>query len=118
MKPIIQLFGESFLYSCSFAQTHAYEEFVPEHVLVYQISGQTLIYHQQGEMVLEEGQILLARRNQFAKSTKMPAKDKAYQCVSILLTNERLQQFALDHAVFCGDRFMGTKIYCWDRIRS
>jgi AraC-like DNA-binding protein len=109
MKPVIQLYGESFLYSCSFAQTHAYEQFVPEHVLAYQISGQTRIYHQQREMVLEEGQILLARRNQFAKSIKIPAKDKAYQCVSILLTNERLQQFALDHAIFCGERYHGRK---------
>jgi AraC-like DNA-binding protein len=109
MKPVIQLFGESFLYTCSFAQTHGYEQFVPEHLLVYQISGKTRIYHQRGEMVLEEGQVLLARGNQFAKSIKIPAKDKAYQCVSVFLTKDRLQQFALDNAIYCGQRYHGHK---------
>jgi len=109
MKPVIRIFGESFLYSCSFDKTHTYEQFVPEHVLAYQISGQTQIYHQRGEMVLEEGQILLARRNQFAKSIKVPAKEKAYQCISVLLTSDRLQQYALDNDVFCHEKYFGSK---------
>src|SRR6201992_1359639 len=109
MKPVMQLFGESFLYTCSFSQTHAYEQFVPEHILAFQISGQTQIYHQRGEMILEEGQILLARGNQFAKSIKVPAKDKEYQCVSVLLTNERLQQFAIDNDIICKEKYHGSK---------
>jgi AraC-like DNA-binding protein len=109
MKPVVQIFGESFLYSCSFDKTHTYEQFVPENLLAYQISGQTQIYHQRGEIVLKEGHILLARRNQFAKSIKIPARDEAYQCISVLLTNDRLQQFALDNDVFCGDKYHGSK---------
>jgi AraC-like DNA-binding protein len=109
MKPVIRIFGESFFYSCSIEKTHAYEQFVPESVLVYQVSGQTQIYHQRGEMVLEEGQILLARRNQFAKSIKIPGKDKEYQCMSVILTNARLRQFALDHDIICKDKYHGTK---------
>jgi AraC-like DNA-binding protein len=105
MKPVIQIFGEAFLYSCTFNKTYSYEKFVPEHVLVYQISGQTQIYHQRGEMLLEEGQFLLARRNQFAKSIKIPAADKAYQCISVLLPNDRLQQFALDNDIHCEERY-------------
>ena len=73
MKPVIQLFGESFLYSCSFDKATVYEQFVPEHVLVYQISGQTQIYHQRGEMLLQEGDILLARRNK-ARNTTLGAR--------------------------------------------
>jgi AraC family transcriptional regulator, exoenzyme S synthesis regulatory protein ExsA len=110
MNPVIyQIFGESFLYACSFDKAHTYEQFVPENLLVYQISGQTQIYHQRGEMVLEEGQILLARRNQFAKSIKVPAKDKEYQCISVILTNEQLQQFALDNDIFCDEKYHGNK---------
>jgi len=109
MKPVVQIFGESFLYSCSFDKAHTYEQFVPESLLAYQISGQTQIYHQRGEMVLEEGQILLARKNQFAKSIKIPAKDAAYQCISVLLTDDRLQQFALDNDIFCGEKYHGSK---------
>jgi AraC-like DNA-binding protein len=109
MKPVIQIFGESFLYSCAFDKTYTYEQFIPEHSLVYQISGETQIYHQLGEMVLEEGQFLLARRNQLAKSVKIPAANKEYQCLSVLLTNDRLQQFALDNDIICEESYRGRK---------
>src|SRR5580704_7310799 len=100
MRPVIQLLGESFIYACTFDKGYTYEQFVPEHLLAYQISGQTQIFHQRGEMVLEEGQFLIGRRNQFAKSIKIPAADKEYQCISVLLTNDRLQKFALDNDIF------------------
>jgi AraC-like DNA-binding protein len=109
VKPVIQIYGESFLYTCAFDKTYTYEQFVPEHLLAYQISGQTLIYHQRGEMVLEEGQFLLGRRNQFAKSIKVPAADKEYQCISIIMSNDRLQRYALDNEITCEERYHGAK---------
>jgi AraC-like DNA-binding protein len=118
MKPVIRIFEESFLYSCSFDKAHIYEQFVPEHVLAYQISGQTQIYHQRGEMVLEEGHILLARRNQFAKSIKIPAKDKPYECVSLLLTGDKLEQFALDNDILCDEKYHGIKNILFEQNSS
>jgi AraC family transcriptional regulator, exoenzyme S synthesis regulatory protein ExsA len=109
MRPVIQMLGESFIYSCTFNKAFTYEQFVPEHILAYQISGQTQIFHQRGEMVLEEGQLLLAHRNQFAKSIKIPAADKEYQCLSVVLTNERLRQYALDNEIYGGDKYPGKK---------
>jgi AraC family transcriptional regulator, exoenzyme S synthesis regulatory protein ExsA len=109
VKPVTQLFGDSFLYACTFDKTYTYEKFVPENILAYQISGQTEIYHQRGEMVLEEGQFLLARKNQFAKSIKVPATDAAYQCISVMLTTERLQQYALENGVRCDKRYQGMR---------
>jgi hypothetical protein len=109
VKPVIQIYGESFLYTCSFDKAYTYEQFIPEHLLAYQISGQTLIFHQRGEMVLEEGQFLIGRRNQFAKSIKVPAADKEYQCISVIMTNDRLQQYALDNEITCQERYHGTK---------
>jgi len=110
MNPAVhQIFGEFFLYACSFDRAHTYEQFVPEHLLCYQISGQTHIYHHKGEMVLKEGQILLARRNQFAKSIKIPAKKKEYQCISVILTSDRLQQFALDNDIVCNEKYFESK---------
>ena len=60
-------------------------------------------------MVLEEGQFLIGRKNQFAKSIKVPAADKEYQCISVLLTTERLQQFALQNEISCEDKYHGPK---------
>src|SRR4029077_5538479 len=99
MRPVIQLLGESFIYACTFDKAFSYEQFVPEHLLAYQISGQTHIFHQRGEMKLEEGQLLLARRNQFVKRIKIPAADKEYQCLSLVLSNGRLKQFAMDNEI-------------------
>jgi hypothetical protein len=84
MKPFIRQVGDSFIYSCVFDKTSGYEQFIPESLLAYQISGKTQIYHQKGEMTLEEGQFLLARGNQFAKSIKIPADHRentgAFRC--------------------------------------
>jgi len=109
MRPVIQMLGESFIYACTFDKAFSYEQFVPEHLLAYQISGQTHIYHQRGEMVLEEGQLLLAHRNQFAKSIKIPAADKEYQCFSVVLSSEQLRQFALDNEIACEERYQGKR---------
>src|SRR5258708_36810106 len=109
MRPVIQMLGESFIYTCTFNKAFTYEQFVPEHLLAYQISGQTQVYHQRGEMVLKEGQFLIGRKNQFAKSIKVPAADKEYQCISVLLTNDRLQQFALENGISCEEKYHGPK---------
>jgi AraC-like DNA-binding protein len=109
MRPIIQQLGDSFVYACAFEKAYTYEQFVPEQLLAYQISGRTHIYHQRGEMVLEEGQLLLARRNQFAKSIKIPAENKEYQCISVVLSTDRLRQFALDNGIVCEEKYEGKK---------
>src|SRR5450631_749285 len=109
MKPVIKQLGDSFIYSCVFYKTHIYEQFVLETVLVFQISGQTKIYHQKGGIILEEGQILLARGNQFAKCIKIPADDKEYRCISVLLSSTRLRKFALDNEIICEEKYDGNK---------
>jgi len=109
MNSVSQLFGTTFIHACTFKRAYAYEKFVPEHLFCYQISGQTLIYHQKGEMVLEEGQILLARRNQFAKSIKLPGETEKYRCISIILSTERLRQYALNNNIVCDEKYEGKK---------
>jgi len=109
MRPVIQILGESFVYACTYEKAFTYEQFVPEHLLAYQISGETYIYHQRGELVLEKGQFLLGRRNQFAKSIKVPAKDKEYKCLSVVLSVDRLRQFALENDIACEEKYQGAK---------
>src|ERR1700687_1423918 len=109
MRPVTQMLGESFIYTCTFNKAFTYEQFVPEHLLAYQISGQTHIFHQRGEMVLEEGKLLLAHRNQFAKSIKIPAADKEYQCLSVVLNIQQLRQCALDNEIASEEKYQGRK---------
>jgi AraC-like DNA-binding protein len=109
MRPNIQLLGDSFVYACASDKAFTYEQFVPEHLLAYQISGQTHIYHQRREMILKEGQLLLGRRNQFAKTIKMPGESKEYQCISVVLSIDRLRQFAQDNGIACEEKYEGKK---------
>src|ERR1700743_2853768 len=109
MDRTARLLGGSFVYACTFDECHAYDKFVPESVLAYQITGETRIYHQRGDLVLKEGQILLARGNQFAKSIKIPPEGKEYRCVLVLLTRDRLRDFALANAINCTERFQGIR---------
>ena len=109
MKTTAGVLGGSFVYSCTFDESFAYDKFVPESVLAYQITGQTRIYHQRGDLVLQEGQLLLARGNQFAKSIKVPPEGKEYRCVLVLLTRDRLRNFALANKIACPGRFQGKR---------
>ena len=94
MKKVYPHVADSFVYSCVSEDKWTYEQFVPEHTLAWQISGETHIFHQQGNYILKKNQILLARRNQFAKSLKMPATDPEYRAVSIILKSEDLKKYA------------------------
>lgn len=54
MKTVTPQADDSFVYSCSSADQWGYEQFIPEHILAYQVSGETHIFHQQGTFVLKK----------------------------------------------------------------
>ncbi|WP_118974916.1 helix-turn-helix domain-containing protein [Taibaiella koreensis] len=107
MKSILPSSDDSFVYSCASEDKWGYEQFIPEHILAYQVSGETHIFHQQGTFVLRKNQILLARKNQFAKSLKMPATDPEYKAVSIILRSEDLRRFAAVNNIIPDKRYSG-----------
>lgn len=107
MKAIAPPSTDSFVYSCASEDQWGYEQFIPEHILAFQVSGETHIFHQQGTFVLRKNQILLAHRNQFAKSLKMPGADKEYKVVSIILKSEDLKNFASLYNITCDKRYSG-----------
>lgn len=94
MKIVMPQAEDFFVYSCTSEEQWGYEQFIPEHTLAYQVSGETHIFHQKGTIVLKKNQILLARKNQFAKSLKIPGTDAAYKAISIILKSEDLKKYA------------------------
>lgn len=107
MKMIVPQAADSFVYACSSENKWGYEQFIPEHILAYQVSGETHIFHQQGTFVLRKNQMLLAHRNQFAKSLKIPASDKEYKAVSIIFTPEDLNRIAAINNITCDKQYAG-----------
>ena len=110
--PVTRVLEDSFVYSCTFEQQHSYEQFVPYHVLAFQFSGETRIQHQNGKLVLKKNQILLAQKNQLAKSIKIPAADKVYKSISVIITDTALQQYALDNSIHENKNYQEKKIFC------
>jgi len=109
VMPVTQVLEDSFVYSCTFKKRRGYEQFVPYHVLAFQFSGETYIQHQNGNLVLKKNQILLAQKNQLTKSIKIPAADKEYKSISVIMTDSALQQYAADNSIHENKKYTGEK---------
>jgi AraC-like DNA-binding protein len=101
-------FGNAFVYSCYFDKAFGHEQFVSEHVISYQISGETHIDHQNGVIVLKEGQLMISHRNQLAKAFKYPAKNKEYRSLSVILHAERIRKFGMDQHYALDKKYNGV----------
>ncbi|MBE9598040.1 AraC family transcriptional regulator [Pedobacter sp. MC2016-24] len=100
-------FGNAFLYSCYVDNAFGHEQFVSEHVISFQISGETHIDHQNGVIVLKEGQLMISHRNQLAKAFKYPAKNKEYRSLSVMLHTGRIRKFGMEHHYALDKKYQG-----------
>ncbi len=107
--PVTRVLEDSFVYSCTFGQQYSHEQFVPFHVLAFQFSGETHIQHQTGKLVLKKNQVLLAQKNQLAKSIKIPAADKVYKSMSVIIADATLRQYALNNSIHENKHYTGEK---------
>lgn len=109
VMPVTQVLEDSFVYSCTFEQQRSYEQFVPHHVLAFQFSGETHIRYENGKLTLRKNQMLLTRKNQLAKAIKIPATDKMYKIISVIITDTVLQQYARDNSIHENKNYTGEK---------
>jgi AraC-like DNA-binding protein len=109
VMPDTRVLEDSFVYSCTFEQQRSYEQFVPHHVLAFQFSGETHIQYQNGKLVLKKNQMLLTQKNQLAKAIKIPATDKVYKIISVIITDTALQQYAMDNSIHEKKNYTGEK---------
>jgi hypothetical protein len=65
---------DNLVLSCAFEKYRTHEEFVPEHFLAIQLSGETQMQTPGKTVVYKEGSIMLLRKNQLMRSVKVPAK--------------------------------------------
>ncbi|SEW49622.1 helix-turn-helix domain-containing protein [Chitinophaga arvensicola] len=100
-------FGDAFVYSCLVDKAMGHEQFVPKHAVSFQISGETHIDHQQGTMILKEGQLMIAHRNQLAKAFKYPGENREYRSVSVMLDTDYLKKYAVEHHIATDHKYSG-----------
>lgn len=85
------------LYSCYYNRNREGEQFIPEHVFSYQISGTLLVNDGNKMYTVNEGDFKLSRRNHLVKFTKQPPENGEYRSVSVLLDQETLYNFSLEY---------------------
>lgn len=104
-----EIIFDRLVYSCVFEKHRGHEEFIPEHFLGFQLSGETHAFHADGHTVIPENTIVLVRKNQLIRTIKYPSKTGKYQFVSITLDKETLQQYAIENKIVVKKRYEGKQ---------
>ncbi len=94
-----EIIFDKLVYSCAFEKYRGLEEFIPEHFLGFQLSGETHAFYADGNTVIRENAIILVRKNQLIRTIKYPSKSGKYQFISITMDSETLRQYALEHKI-------------------
>ncbi|MGE8514469.1 MAG: helix-turn-helix domain-containing protein [Chryseobacterium culicis] len=99
MENTSEIIFDKLVYSCAFESYRGHEEFIPDHFLGFQISGETHAFHEQGKTVIKENTVVLVRKNQLIRTIKYPSDNEKYQFVSITLDDETLRDYATENKI-------------------
>lgn len=107
MKPM-DLVQHNILLSWTSKRQFSHEHFLGEHSLSMLISGEGRVYNNDETHIYTPGSIGLLKRNQLAKSLKMPSKDgKPFKTIGIMLDQESLKQYSLEHDIVTATPYTG-----------
>lgn len=83
-------------YSCYYTRSREGEQFVPEHVFSYQISGTLVSNTNDKEYIFNEGDFKLSRRNNLVKFLKLPPDGGEFRSISVYLSQQTLRNFSIE----------------------
>ncbi|UOQ53545.1 helix-turn-helix domain-containing protein [Hymenobacter cellulosivorans] len=86
------------LYSCYHNRSAEGEQFVPEHILSFQIAGTLTTFDGSRKQVFREGDLRLSKRNHLVKFSKQPPEHGEFKSLSVTLDQETLRRFSLEHS--------------------
>jgi AraC-like DNA-binding protein len=78
-------------YSCYAARSKGGEQFVPQHVFTYLLSGTSEVYHEGKTHHFKEGDLRFIRKNQLSRFMKVPSPDGEYRSISVYIDYETLK---------------------------
>lgn len=98
------------LYSCYYARSREGENFIPDHVFSYQVSGSLFINDGSNDYVFNEGDFRLSRRNNLAKFIKQPPPGGEFKSLSVTLDQETLRNFSMEYGYKANKKEEGGSI--------
>jgi len=98
------------LYSCYHSRSREGEQFVPEHIFSYQVTGTMLVNDGEQEFTNQPGDFHFMRRNRLLKFAKVPPENGGdFKSISIRFSQDMLRNFSLTHGYTAnGSPFDGT----------
>ncbi len=81
--------------------------FLEHTTLVMQVSGRFTMETASERFSMQQGEMLLIRRNQLGELTKTPLNGKDYQTIVICLKEDLLRQIALEEQIEPGEKYSG-----------
>ncbi|MFD0764801.1 helix-turn-helix domain-containing protein [Mucilaginibacter lutimaris] len=107
--PTKQLHSErpKMAYSCYHTRNREGEQFVPEHIFGYQISGSMMMSDGQKEIVFNPDDFRFIRRNNLVKFLKIPAPNGDFKSVSVYLDQQTLRNFSMEYGFKATGHYAG-----------
>lgn len=81
--------------------------FLEHNILVLQVSGRFTMETASDRFSMEQGEMLLIRRNQLGELTKTPLNGEDYQTIVICLKEDLLRQIALEEQIEIKEKYTG-----------
>ena len=82
--------------SCYAAHSREGEQFVPEYVFSYQVSGMVIMNDGNREYIFNPGDFRISRRNRLLKFNKLPPEGGEYKSVSVRFDQSFLRNFSME----------------------
>jgi AraC-like DNA-binding protein len=98
------------LYSCYFTTSRVGEQFVPEHILSYQLAGSLITNDGDKVNTLGEGSLWLSKRNRLVKFSKEIPAQGHFKSLSVTLDQETLRSFSLEYGYQAAKHSAGNAI--------
>jgi AraC-like DNA-binding protein len=95
------------LYSCYAHKSRAGEQFIPEHVFGYTLSGSSEIHIGGKTYLFKEGEFRFFRRNQLASYTKLPPPGGEYRSISVYMDQATLRNISEEHQLYMTRPYSG-----------
>lgn len=90
--------GKVFM-TCVIDQQYTWEYFYPQHIIAHIFSGELTMTYGAHTLTFVEGDTVLVPKNQLSRSVKTPIDGAPFKCLSILLPEEQLREFYLNHSI-------------------
>ena len=98
------------LYSCYSQKSREGEQFIPEHIFGYVLSGSSEVYLGGKNYIFKEGDFRFFRRNQLARYTKLPPPGGEYRSISISMDQDTLRSISAENNLHMSSHYAGENV--------